>query len=248
LRQGIDKLTFVRANYDSLVGRFFQPITNNYTQVIVTNSQAIRATLQRVVAKPDFLFSAVDMAEFSIDRSTTVGNFNDANENPGLSGPGNIEPNMQMRYNKVGPLIVNTYNTNTIGNGLSQASSRTNFIWGSYDGSTNAPIAYPNGTSIASLEAQILFQITTALLPGGNVATNYPPTQLQSAGGLPPFTWSLASGSTALPPGLSLSASGIISGRPTTVGTYNFTVSLAGTIPGGYQRTITRPLSITISP
>ena len=57
LRQGIDKFTFVRANYDSLVGRFFQPITNFYSQVCVTNSRPYTARLQRVVNRPDFLYS-----------------------------------------------------------------------------------------------------------------------------------------------------------------------------------------------
>jgi hypothetical protein len=48
--------------------------------------------------------------------------------------------------------------------------------------------------------------------------------QLQGAGGSPPYTWAVASGS--LPPGLSLSAAGIISGRPTSTGTFTFTASL----------------------
>jgi hypothetical protein len=46
--------------------------------------------------------------------------------------------------------------------------------------------------------------------------------QLSASGGVPPYTWTLAAG--ALPPGLTLSASGSISGTPTTAGTYGFTV------------------------
>ncbi|HYP29901.1 MAG TPA: putative Ig domain-containing protein [Blastocatellia bacterium] len=49
--------------------------------------------------------------------------------------------------------------------------------------------------------------------------------QLLGAGGSPPRVWSLASGS--LPPGLSLSPSGIISGRPTQMGHFVFTVRLS---------------------
>ncbi len=58
LRQGIDKFTFVRANYDSLVGRFFQPITNIYSQILVTNGLPFTNWFMRVVTAPDFLYSA----------------------------------------------------------------------------------------------------------------------------------------------------------------------------------------------
>jgi putative Ig domain-containing protein/matrixin/fibronectin type III domain protein/Ig-like domain-containing protein len=46
--------------------------------------------------------------------------------------------------------------------------------------------------------------------------------QLSATGGSPPYTWSLISG--ALPAGLSLSSSGLISGTPTVGGGYSFTV------------------------
>jgi hypothetical protein len=248
LRQGIDHFTFVRASYDSLVGRFFQPITNIYTQVIVTNSQPITVSLRRVVTKPDFLFTSRDMGQPNAgvaERTQTIGNFNDANKLPGLSGPGNIEPNMTVTFNRVGPYLENIYGTNFIFNGLSESTADTNVVWASFDGTTNAPVIYPNGTSIANLEAQILFQITTALLPGGTTHAAYPVTQLQATGAQS-LAWSLAAGS--LPPGLGLSPSGVISGTPSSAGTYSFTVRLTGIIPGGYSRTITRPLSITINP
>jgi hypothetical protein len=49
----------------------------------------------------------------------------------------------------------------------------------------------------------------------------------QASGGLGgPFTYSISAGS--LPPGLSLSPGGVVSGTATTAGTYNFTVSATG--------------------
>jgi hypothetical protein len=245
LRQGIDKFTFLRANYDSLVGRFFQPITNLYYLVGVTNSQPVTNWFRRIITGPDFLFSARDLVPNLASRTVTIGNFNDANENPGLAGPGNIQPNMQIIFNKIGPLLVNVYGTNFILNGLSESTASTNFIWGSFDGSTNDPVVYPSGSSIMNLEAQILFQIVTAFLPDGKVGRAYPATQLQAAGGVLPYTsWTWANGWPSLPPGLSLSSSGVISGTPTWPGTYGFAVS----VTGGDSRTITRSLSITIKP
>jgi hypothetical protein len=64
--------------------------------------------------------------------------------------------------------------------------------------------------------------ITTTSLPNGPVNTAYSAT-LQSNGGIPPISWSIASGT--LPPGLTLDPNfGVISGTPTTVGTTGFTV------------------------
>src|SRR5689334_11733595 len=61
--------------------------------------------------------------------------------------------------------------------------------------------------------------IVTASLPSApaNSAFN---ASLSASGGMPPYAWSVASGS--LPAGLTLSGSGAISGTPTTPGNYSF--------------------------
>jgi hypothetical protein len=247
LREGIDKFTFLQANFDSLLGRFFQPITNIYYLVDVTNSHLVTNWFERVVTAPDFLYTAQDLANTVANRTTTAPpNFNDSNEGIGLAGPGNIEPGKLITFNKVGPILNNFYLTNfLLDSGLTEMEATTNFIWGSYDGSTNDPVVYPSGTSIASLEAQILFQIITGSLPDGKVGSAYTPTQLQAAGGVPPYTsWTWGNGWPYLPPGLNLSPSGLITGTPTARGTYGFAVS----VTGGDGRTITRSLSISINP
>jgi hypothetical protein len=252
LRQGIDKLTFLRANYDSLVGRFFQPITNVYYQIEVTNSLPIKRWLRRVVTTPDFLFTAfdtTDTAGLGLRTDTAGGAFNDANANTLEAGPGNIEPGKIFTFNKVGPLLQNIYDPFFIFNGLTESTATTNFIWGTFDGSTNEPVVYPSGTSIASLEAQILFQIVTGILPDGKVGTAYPATQLQATGGVLPYSqWTWGNGWPSLPPGMTITTnpdgSGLISGTPTAAGTFGFAVS----VTGGDSRTITRSLSININP
>jgi hypothetical protein len=65
---------------------------------------------------------------------------------------------------------------------------------------------------------------TPATLPGDLVGEAYTET-IVATGGLPPYTWQITSGS--LPPGLSLSSTGVISGTPTTAGTSTFTIYIS---------------------
>jgi hypothetical protein len=62
--------------------------------------------------------------------------------------------------------------------------------------------------------------ITTASMQGGTVGKEYFQGLLGT--GTSPVTWSLDGGT--LPPGLTISSFGFISGTPTAAGTYNFTV------------------------
>ena len=88
---------------------------------------------------------------------------------------------------------------------------------------------------------------TPSPLPNGTVCSAY--SQLLAAsGGTTPYTWSLNSGSQALPAGLSLDASsGAITGTPTTTGPTSPTFKVVdSTVPN--QQSTTKQLSITIGP
>ena len=63
--------------------------------------------------------------------------------------------------------------------------------------------------------------ISPATLPAGTVGRAYSQT-LTATGGTAPFTFSVSSG--VLPPGLTLSSAGVISGTPTAAGAFSFTV------------------------
>ena len=78
------------------------------------------------------------------------------------------------------------------------------------------------GTPIGNGTVKIAPTITTENLTNGEVGTLY--TAKLEADGDTPITWDLASDSF-LPAGLSLSADGTISGKPTTADTYTFTVT-----------------------
>jgi hypothetical protein len=71
--------------------------------------------------------------------------------------------------------------------------------------------------------------ITTAVLPAAQVQSAYSDT-LTAAGGSGCCTWSLPAG-TSLPPGLTLSAAGVLAGTPTTAGTFTFQVEATSSGP-----------------
>ena len=235
LRRGVEKLTFVKTTYDSLLGRFYAPQTNYFTMTTVTNSTNWVQTYQRVVTQPDFLFTASDMApgpsaDTWADWTRNV-NFSSNNVLSGLAGPGTIEPPTRITFNKVGPIFLNMVTTNG-GYFLDQKTADRRYMWGSFDDSTNAPVVYPNGTSIAALESQMLMQVTSTTLPPGKVRVAYN-TQLTGTGGSgPPYTWSLAPNSPALPLGLVLSSSGRLLGAPAASGVSCFYVRMADTHGG----------------
>lgn len=69
--------------------------------------------------------------------------------------------------------------------------------------------------------------ITTTSLPGARLDTRYAVPVLAVGGDTSPYTWSVSD--RWLPPGLSLSPAGVISGSPVLAGTFDFTVRVMDT-------------------
>lgn len=86
--------------------------------------------------------------------------------------------------------------------------------------------------------------VVSGSLIDGTVGAAYSDT-LQAANGVPPYSWSITSGS--LPSGLSLSTAGVISGTPTTTGTSTFTVKITDSSTPTAE-TATGTLSLTVNP
>jgi hypothetical protein len=100
--------------------------------------------------------------------------------------------------------------------------------------------AQATATKAYSVTVAAALTITTATLPGGTVGTPYSQT-LAASGGTAPFTWSVSTG--ALPTGLTLSATGSLTGTPTAAGTFTFTIQVADAT----RATATKSFTITVT-
>ena len=82
-----------------------------------------------------------------------------------------------------------------------------------------------NQNASRSYPVEIATQLSITTLTVGNLVVGTPvSTPLAAAGGKPPYSWSVLNGS--LPPGVTLSADGVISGTPTETGDSNFTAQV----------------------
>jgi len=253
--QGIEKIQFVKvdpANYDSLNRVFIVPITNNYTMIRrnPTNGVLQVQYLQRIVFQPDILIMAEEM---SVGGAQTILNnplgarnlsFDTQFEATGRAGPGIITNKAVLDFNISGPMYFNTpldtMNGSAYFNYPPELGTATNefylgyYVWGSMD-STNV-IVFPNGTSIQNLEYQSLVKLSwsssttnstsypSPLVPDGTAGAPYAPVTFTAAGGPLGSTQQWMAGN--LPDGLSVSPSGVLSGIPTTPGTYDFSLTV----------------------
>ena len=83
--------------------------------------------------------------------------------------------------------------------------------------------------------------ITTASLPVGTVGVAYSAT-LTASGGTAPYYWNVTAG--ALPAGLSLAVSGVLSGTPTAPGSFSFTVQATDSA----ARQASKAFTVTVAP
>lgn len=109
--------------------------------------------------------------------------------------------------------------------------------------SDSASPAQTKSVNLAIVVAPAVLAITSAsTLPNGTIQSTYS-TRLQAAGGTIPYMWSITAGS--LPAGLSLaSTTGIISGTPTSSGSYSVGVTASDSGSPAQSAAMTVDLSV----
>lgn len=136
----------------------------------------------------------------------------------------NVGQSTTVSISGLSPFYILT-NTNISAVSANVSGSTLN-ITGLNSGSGQVTVCTFNSSSCASVSVNVggssnLFFLTTSL---NNAPINNSYSAQILASGSPPFNFSLNSGT--LPPGLTLSSSGFISGIPYSSGSYNFTVRL----------------------
>ena len=111
-------------------------------------------------------------------------------------------------------------------------------------GVTVTDSASNSGSASLTLTINPAVSVTTATtLPTGYVGSSYSQQLAATGGSGTGYTWAVASGST-LPAGLTLSTTGLLSGKPTAAGTPSFGV----TVTDSATNTVTVTLTMTIAP
>jgi len=102
-----------------------------------------------LVLRPDIIFEVRDLGvppnsvtPFRSARTTTAGWINNAAINSfvngvGLGGPGTISPGISITFSDMVPYYINS------GAGGGETDAFLGSVWGSFDGTTRAPVVYP---------------------------------------------------------------------------------------------------------
>lgn len=156
VRGGIEKVTYKKVKFDVPFGTDFRSRVLSYKLPRMTSSGVSSESVRRLVEFPDILFTAEDLTDpvpsaspFSNTPLTRQGNIFLENPSPD-DGPGVIIPQTVITFNKLGPFFEN------ITPNFLYEESFQGFVWGSFDGTTNDPIVYPQGTLVEDIEDLVL--------------------------------------------------------------------------------------------
>ena len=155
VRAGVDRVRFIKVNTDPVLRQNARQAAVTYPEVVSSNGVVIRQVVSRILARPDILISARDLGVANyvpvIGGLVQPGFVNTgATLDGNAEGPGNLEPQSGYTFSKVGVYSLNRGNTD-------EQDGQSGSLWGSFDGSTNAPVLYPIGSKLSDLEAAALY-------------------------------------------------------------------------------------------
>lgn len=161
---GVNKITYLKVGFDSLLGTAFTPITYTYTIPVVTNGRLESLHVARTVTQPDIIFAAGDLTvePFNVTPNNypnpyirTFGFGTNGLVTTGVNAvtATTISPQEIITFNDAGPAY---FNENPSFLDSQQFIIYPTLQWASFNGSTNAPVLYPNEASIVALEQQVL--------------------------------------------------------------------------------------------
>lgn len=169
-RPGIDKLRFVKVPHSTLPNGAFV-VSNRFNATYLTNNALITGSFVVTNNAPDILFVASFLPQpqngvqpFLLQRSENFVNNAAINGiDPNQGGPGQINPTVVITLQNVGQGLLNQlpgfvteesvlnsdllFGTDVLGK---------TFFWGSFDGTTNAPIVYPRDITLEQIQSRIL--------------------------------------------------------------------------------------------
>jgi len=156
VRAGVDKVRFVKVNTDPVLRQSARQAAVTYPETVNSNGVVIRQVVSRILSRPDILISARDVgvgtyipliATYTSPPFVNTG----ATLDGAAEGPGIVEPVSNFTFNKIGVYSLNIGNTD-------EQDGQPGTLWGSFDGSTNAPVIYPVGSKLSDLEAAAVYQ------------------------------------------------------------------------------------------
>jgi hypothetical protein len=179
LRPGVGAVRFVRVDPSSQIGPFGSNSVS-WVDHYVTNGTEVTENLIRPLVVPDIVFDAGDLQQNDAFANGYQSFFNGQLAwltngltalGPGHYGPGVIptatlaQASFVFTLNSVGPTYASVYPNN-----VSQITSFQEYRWASYDGTTNAPFIYPQGSTIQDVQNQVIGSGSGGINGGGNVS------------------------------------------------------------------------------
>lgn len=144
-RPGVEKIVFIRHPRSARANRFL-PFHYRFVETTVVNGLLVRRPAERIVSRPDFLFSASETGETNFPTPmylrTGTGRWKNHakwNGSPTNAGPGVIQPPVVITFNKLGSIVATADSYPQDSPGPWVRESR----WGSFGSSAETPIAYP---------------------------------------------------------------------------------------------------------